>query len=250
MAGAGSVVGARVSPRLARRSGDGTGLAEMGEVGCGDTSNGHGVEPPAPWSGWARSGLLQPLRALGGLQAAKSSTMRPSMAASRSRAKMELMFSSGSVATVAWTLPSAAKCSASSRSMRVPTIEPRDRQALEHDLEDRQLGSRPAAGPRGDMVPPRRSMPTPCANAAGLTAVTTTPCAPPISRWIVATGSAVVTLTVSSAPDPARQLQLLIGRIDRGHVQAHGLRVLDGHVSQATDARDRRPTVRASCRSP
>ena len=52
-------------------------------------------------------------------------TMRPSILPSCIRAKISLIFSSGSAVTVALTLPAAAMSSDSCKSRRVPTIEPR-----------------------------------------------------------------------------------------------------------------------------
>src|SRR5580693_3299551 len=54
-----------------------------------------------------------------------SNTMRPSIAPACIRLKISLMSSSFSAFVVALTIPSPAKASASARSRRVPTMEPR-----------------------------------------------------------------------------------------------------------------------------
>ena len=62
------------------------------------------------------------------------------------------------------------------------------------------VGNVPGGRPTSDIVPCRRSIPMACWNAVVLAAVTTAPCAPPISRVIEATGSFSAALTATSAP--------------------------------------------------
>ena len=108
-----------------------------------------------------------------------SSTTRPLTFPVLSRLKMSLIESSGRVSIVALTLPSAANVSASCRSMRVPTIEPRMVYRF-RTTSKIETGNSPGGRPFSTHVPPRRSIPTACLNAIVETAVTRTPCAPPI----------------------------------------------------------------------
>ena len=61
-------------------------------------------------------------------------------------------------------------------------------------------GKSPGGSPLKTMVPPRRAIPMACPKADGCTAVTSTPWAPPVTRWIASIGSSSSALTVSSAP--------------------------------------------------
>ena len=71
-------------------------------------------------------------------------------------------------------------------SCRVPTIEPRTVMPLS-TMSKIGGGKSPGGRPLNTMVPPRRAMPIACANAFGWTAVTSTPCAPPVAFCTSAT---------------------------------------------------------------
>ena len=103
-----------------------------------------------------------------------SRTTRPSIAPACMRENTSLMFSSRSVATVARTFPALANSSASCRSSRVPTIEPRTVMPFS-TMSKIGSGKLPGGNPLSEMVPPRRTMPSACSKAFGETAVTSTP---------------------------------------------------------------------------
>lgn len=81
----------------------------------------------------------------------------------------------------------------------VPTIEP----AMCRPLSTTSkigVGKSPGGRPTRAMVPPRRAMPMAWPKALLDTAVTSTPWAPPMSRWSTSTGSSCRALTVRLAP--------------------------------------------------
>lgn len=101
------------------------------------------------------------------------------MLPARIRSKMALMLSNLSQLNVVLTCPSAAKASASARSRRVPTMDPR-------------------------IV--RRFNTTSCANALVLTAVTSVPWTPPRCDVTSLTGSTFAVLTDFVGAKGFRQL--------------------------------------------
>ena len=91
------------------------------------------------------------------------------------------------------------------------------------------------------MVPPRRDMWIAWPNAEGCTAVTSTPWAPPVTLWTTSIGSSVQRIDHQLRAMLLGQRQLVVGDVDRGHAQAHGLGVLHRDVAESADTGDDNP---------
>src|SRR5580704_4044507 len=133
-------------------------------------------------------------------QCGRSSTMRPSTLPLRRSASTWLMAPSGARRMWARTLPSAANCSASARSLRVPTIEPRMVMRL-RTTSTMRVSKLPGGSPTKATVPLRRTRRSAWVNALGDTAVTSTPCAPPpVSFMTCRAASGAPASMAASAP--------------------------------------------------
>ena len=125
----------------------------------------------------------------------------------------------------------------------MPTIEPRTVMPFS-TMPKMSSGKSPGGRPFSATVPPRPTMPIACSKALRLTAVTSTPWAPPpVSRRITVAGSSCSALTVTVGAQPAGEVELGVVDVDRGDVQAHRPGVLHRHVAEPADARDHHPVA-------
>ena len=95
-------------------------------------------------------------------------------------------------------------------------------------------GKSPGGSPLKTMVPPRRVSPMAWPKACGCTAVTSTPCTPPVAFCTSATTSLVRALTATSA-EAGGQGELGVVDFDGDHAETHCARVLDGDVAESAD---------------
>ena len=136
------------------------------------------------------------------------------------------------------SVPRACSAKTSSRSCRVPTIEPITVRPPSTVWKIGRPISFSAGRPTHTSVPPRASEASACSNAFGLTAVAIATWAPP-SACMAATGSCSLALTACEAPSSSAvssRVWLMSTAID---LSAGDRRVLDGKMSEPADTEDR-----------
>ena len=91
------------------------------------------------------------------------------------------------------------------------------------------------------IVPLRRTIPIAWLNAAVDTAVTSTPCIPPVCLTSCLHRIGIAAVDGQVRAEPLRQIELRLIDVERGDVEAHRLGILHGDVAEPADARNRDP---------
>src|SRR4029078_8821885 len=125
-------------------------------------------------------------------------------------------------------------------SWRGPTIEPRIVRPLS-TMSKMGAGKSPGGRPLNTMVPPRRASPMACPKACGCTAVTNTPCTPPVAFCTSATTSLVQALTTTSAPSRVASASLESSTSTATTRSPMARAYCTANVAQTDDAGDRQP---------